>query len=255
MPYLIVKNSFAPKCPWYMNERSNVHSISYNRCNFDCEYCFFNNYRYTNEYVEYDTEQFKNLVNELIKTGNMFKFTGGEPTLNPRLMDDIKIVKDVGGKVFLDTNASNNKIIEALLREKLVDLFGISIKGLTMEEAVSRSRVKNHRIVWDNVHDSIDQIAKSGQKLIITYVCYEDFSIEKLVDFSEMFVAYDGVYLKVNNYQPDVHFKKINDKPKDREQLEKILSQFVKDYPVWKDRIVLVGGKDAVYNQKKIRVY
>lgn len=52
MSYLVVPGSFAPKCPKYAKGRTsqNVHSISYHRCNFNCEFCFFKYYKHTNNY-------------------------------------------------------------------------------------------------------------------------------------------------------------------------------------------------------------
>lgn len=47
----------------------------------------------------------------------MFKFTGGEPCLNIYLEEELQIVKQNNGIVFLDTNGSLPAIVEKLLKK------------------------------------------------------------------------------------------------------------------------------------------
>ena len=84
MSYEIIANRFAPKRLDMPSEKFNVnsHSICYNRCNFRCPFCDFRE-RPEENYLEFTDDEFKHLVEQLIKKGNNFKFTGGEPTLNP----------------------------------------------------------------------------------------------------------------------------------------------------------------------------
>ncbi|MCI7796802.1 MAG: radical SAM protein, partial [Lachnospiraceae bacterium] len=127
--------------------------------------------------MEFSADEFRQLVTDLMPRGSTFKFTGGEPTLNPSLARDLAIAKSLGCTTFLDTNGSSPGIIRKLIQENLVDLFGISLKGLSAEEAVRRSGVNNRKLCWDNVLESIDFIAnRSSCDVIVTYVCYEDFS-------------------------------------------------------------------------------
>lgn len=249
MPYLIVPSSFAPKCPKYIEGESprNVHSISFCKCNFNCEFCFFHYYIDTNNYIDYSPEQFKTLASDLIIRGNMFKFTGGEPTLNPNLEQDLSIIKKIGGKCFLDTNGSNPKIIRRLVDQELVDLFGISLKGLSSEEAMHRSRVKNRKTCWDNVLESLSIISNSSNcDLIVTYVCYEDFSMEMLLNFSIILEQYSNTFLKINNFQPNPDHPTPGLKPKNQNELERLISEFVVKRPKWKNRITIVDGPKAV---------
>lgn len=257
MSYLVVPGAFAPKCPKYAKGElpTNVHSISYCKCNFNCEFCFFKYYKDTNKYIDYSEEQFECLVRELLPSGNMFKFTGGEPTLNSDLIRDLLIVKKMGGLCFLDTNGSSPKIVRDLLERKLIDLFGISLKGLTAQEAMGRSGVRNSKHCWDNVLESMSLISDNPTcELIVTYVCYDDFELNDLIAFSDILEKYDGVYLKINNYQPNRDYPTPGLKPKSPSLLHNILKEFLVAYPMWKDRITLVDGPKAVSELKEVKL-
>ncbi len=255
MAYLVVPGSFAMKCSRFVTgeEPQNAHSISYCRCNFDCEFCFFKYYQPTNRYEEFTAETFEAMVRRLLPEGQVFKFTGGEPALNPDLRRDLKIVKRLGGITFLDTNGSMPERILPLMEEGLVDLFGISLKGLSAEEAVRRSGGRPGKICWDNVLFSIGQIAVHPScDVIVTYVCYDAFRAETLEAFGEILSRYPKVYLKINNYQPNREHPTPGLSPKDPAELVKILMTFVDKNPQWKGRVTLVPGPQAVEQFSKV---
>ncbi|MCR5523879.1 MAG: radical SAM protein [Clostridia bacterium] len=255
MSYLVVPGSFSPKCPLYVKNDfpTNVHSISYCKCNFMCEFCFFKYYKNTNKYINYSAEQFELLVNQLLSKGKMFKFTGGEPTLNKNLIRDLYIVKKAGGECFLDTNGSSPQIIKQLLELKLISLFGISLKGLSASEATKRSGIDNQGICWDNVIKSMSLISENSScNLIVTYVCYDNFNLEKLIGFSKILENFNNVYLKINNFQPNLDHPTPGLLPKDPTDLRQIIKLFLKDYPSWKNRITLVDGPKAVSDIKEV---
>lgn len=252
MSYLIIKNSFAMKCSAF-RENENAHSISYNKCNYDCEYCAFHYYKLSNNYLEYDTYEFKRIVENLLCSGSVFKFTGGEPTLNPRLYDDIKIVKELGGTVFLDTNASRPRVVQQLAEDNLVDLFGISLKGLSAEETNTRTGLKPELHVFDKTINTIKMLTNDlGKKTIVTYVCYDDFMLRDLTRFSELLSGLNSVHLKINNYQPDAHHKARDRKPIDNKKLINLLKVFVNKYPEWEGRVTIVPDKSAVENMDNV---
>ncbi len=55
--------------------------------------------------------------------------TGGEPTLQPDLPDFIKKIKDLGFLIKIDTNGTNPKMVNKLLKEKLLDYVAVDYKG------------------------------------------------------------------------------------------------------------------------------
>ena len=80
MGYLIVPNFYAPKCSKYVESENptNIHALSYDKCNFNCNYCVFAYRQQETTYRDYDIDVFREKAKELMKKGNSFKFTGGE---------------------------------------------------------------------------------------------------------------------------------------------------------------------------------
>jgi len=54
---------------------------------------------------------------------------GGEPTIHQDLSDFVKKIKEKGFLVKLDTNGSNPKVLDDLIRNKLIDYVAMDIKG------------------------------------------------------------------------------------------------------------------------------
>ncbi len=56
--------------------------------------------------------------------------TGGEPTIHPDLPDFLSEIKAMGLETKLDTNGVHPRMIEHLLKQKLVDYFAMDVKHL-----------------------------------------------------------------------------------------------------------------------------
>lgn len=89
-------NFFAPKCADRdLNfDTRNSHAIANSACNFRCSFC-----KHGLKEVKPHLKLFgdyKKRVVELMGQGKMFKFTGGEPCMNPYLPEMIKVVKENG---------------------------------------------------------------------------------------------------------------------------------------------------------------
>ncbi len=99
-------------------------------CNFKCSYCHNPELVYTNMYQKTIPEEqvfafLESRKNQL----DAVVITGGEPTLQPDLIDFIKKVKSMDFSVKLDTNGSNPKILEQIINQKLVDFIAMDIKA------------------------------------------------------------------------------------------------------------------------------
>lgn len=254
MHYEIIPNKFAPK----RKDRSdsmttNSHSICYGKCNCNCIFCDFNK-RPESAYHDYDDEFFAEVIDVLMEKGNNFKFTGGEPTLNPSLERHIQIVKDKGGYVYLDSNGSNPQILEGLIQKGLVDVLGISLKGIDAEEALKTANIKNKTLIWDNVWETIDMASKYSDsvRLIVTLVFTQENREGRLTKFSNMLKKFPNVYMKINNLQRDDHQESLNIHSIEISSLHNEIEKFVDENEEWKNRVIYIPGADGVSNYDSI---
>lgn len=55
--------------------------------------------------------------------------TGGEPTIQPDIIEFIRKIKEMGYVVKLDSNGSNPHVLEKIIKERLVDFIAMDIKS------------------------------------------------------------------------------------------------------------------------------
>ena len=99
-------------------------------CNFRCPFCH-------NPVLIFDPEsqpaitetEFMHFLDH--RTGKLdgVVITGGEPTLQKDLPEFCRKVKAKGFAIKLDTNGSNPAVVEAMLKEHLIDAFGLDYKA------------------------------------------------------------------------------------------------------------------------------
>lgn len=202
MKYLIVPNFYAPKSPTYCEKfgSEKIHAVSYNQCNFKCAFCGFKKLKEENTYHDYSLEAFEQIVEKLIPYGLGFKFTGGEPTLNSGLLDSLRCVKKHGGAVLVDTNGSNYKMMRLACDENLIDVLGISLKGLNPEEAMKTSGINKRQLCWDNVLKTIHYVASSGKAdVLVTYAYCPTFKERNMQKNSNANIYYGALGKRENN--------------------------------------------------------
>lgn len=245
MGYRIIENAFAPKIKdnWEIFNYTNSHAIIVNYCNFNCCFCGVD-YAPENKYINYSLEEFQQVVLELMKKGKCFKFSGGEPTLNPRLREDLQIVKKSGGYVYLDTNGSCFDVVKELIDMNLIDVLAISLKGLDENEAIYNSGGMTKVLCWDNVWSTIDYAIQRNVKLVITYVCYNFINIDIVNRFAELF-SEKNVFLKLNNYHKN-YKKNCKFETIEENEIRKCVEQFLIKNPLWRNRMIIVDGEKAI---------
>lgn len=100
------------------------------KCNFRCPFC--HNSMLVLEPQNAEQIDFETVLSHLNKRKNILEgvcITGGEPTLNPKLTDLIRAIKDVGLLVKLDTNGYRPDILEKLFDDNLIDHIAMDIKS------------------------------------------------------------------------------------------------------------------------------
>ncbi len=161
-------------------------------CNFRCSYCQNSSLiLHKKEKGNFSEEEILDYLNLRKNVLDGIVISGGEPTVQPELINFIKKVKAIGLKVKLDTNGSNPKVLKELVSNKLVDYVAMDIKNsLDKYEIVAKCKV-NEKALKESI-----KILKNGSvdyefrtTLIKNYHTIDDVkSIYKLVKGSKYYI-------------------------------------------------------------------
>ncbi|MEA1971412.1 MAG: anaerobic ribonucleoside-triphosphate reductase activating protein [Thermodesulfobacteriota bacterium] len=128
-------------------------------CNFRCPYCHNPELVISSLYGEVmaDDEVFSFLEKRRGKL-DAVNITGGEPTLQPDLIEFIERIRSLGYMVKIDTNGSFPEVLRKLIDGKLLDYIAMDVKApLEKYEEVTGSS-----IAPENIAESIKLIMDSG---------------------------------------------------------------------------------------------
>lgn len=130
-------------------------------CNFRCGFCH-NPSLVHPELRQIDDEYSEENILNFLETRKGFLdalvITGGEPTLQPDLIDFIIKVRAMGFLIKLDTNGTDPKIVKELIDRKLVDFWAMDIKNAPSKYATTVCRP----VSLENIQKSIELIKNSG---------------------------------------------------------------------------------------------
>lgn len=99
-------------------------------CNFRCPFCHNKSLVFLDDQAE--TIDHQNILDYLSKRKGILDgvcVTGGEPLLYPNLKNCLKVFKEMGLEVKLDTNGTSPKALKELVDEGLVDYVAMDIKN------------------------------------------------------------------------------------------------------------------------------
>ena len=96
-------------------------------CNYDCFYC--HNREILDGSRLIDTQEVLDFVRKRAGLIDGFVISGGEPTMQPDLIDFIKLIKSLGYKVKLDTNGSDYRTVKEVIEDKLIDYIAVDLKA------------------------------------------------------------------------------------------------------------------------------
>lgn len=97
-------------------------------CDFACPFCHNGSLVKNNSTTLDANEIFEYLTNRK-KVLDAVVVSGGEPTLQPDLIDFLTRLKDFGLKIKLDTNGNNYDTLEFIVKNKLVDYVAMDVKN------------------------------------------------------------------------------------------------------------------------------
>ncbi|QEK11044.1 anaerobic ribonucleoside-triphosphate reductase activating protein [Crassaminicella thermophila] len=149
-------------------------------CNFRCPYC--HNSHIVKEAGKFiSEEEIFSFLNKRKKFIDAVCISGGEPTLYEELYGFIKKIKMEGFLVKLDTNGTNPKILEKLLKEGLIDYVAMDIKApFHKYEFVTKAKID-----IENIKMSIHIIKNANIDYEFrTTVCKELLTKEDLIEIA-----------------------------------------------------------------------
>lgn len=129
-------------------------------CNFACPFCHNSSLAKNDPNIADISPEF--ILEELAKKKAWLDgvvITGGEPCLYHDLFDFIKKIKDLGFKIKLDTNGYKYKVLETLIKQKLVDYIAMDIKA-PLNEKYNQATGKTVNI--SQIMKSIELLQNSG---------------------------------------------------------------------------------------------
>ena len=140
-------------------------------CNFRCPYCHNKQISFDFADVELmDEEAVFKLLDERKDFIDAISISGGEPTLQPDILDFCKKIKDRYGLLIkFDTNGSFPTVLKRAIDEKLVDYVALDIK-------TSFTRYKEHLgVEGEIIYKSYNIIKDSGIDYELRMTCFPEF--------------------------------------------------------------------------------
>ncbi|MFC1753422.1 anaerobic ribonucleoside-triphosphate reductase activating protein [Thermoproteota archaeon] len=131
-------------------------------CNFKCPFCQNPDLIEKSRYTSLETVEEQDFLEFLGKRKKWIEgvvISGGEPCFHKDLPDFMKKIKDKVFLVKLDTNGSYPKILEDIIKKKIVDFIAMDIKA-PLEKYKNSAGVSVRK---DNIKKSIKLVKEAGK--------------------------------------------------------------------------------------------
>ena len=205
---------------------NKVSCILFTRtCNFRCPFC----HNGLTLLEDFETEvPFDEIVSFLKKRQGILDgvvISGGEPTLMPDLAEKIRVIKDLGFLVKLDTNGSNPDILLDLLEEGLIDYVAMDIKNsIDKYDLTAGAKVNHERIL-----KSIEILKNSGIEYEFRTTLVKEFHTkEDMYEMGKMLEGCPNLYLQKFQISDGVINKNLHPVDEDlANNFVDILSQYI----------------------------
>jgi pyruvate formate lyase activating enzyme len=194
-------------------------------CNMRCTFCYnFGLVLHPEEFDEVPEDFVLNFLSENTDFLDGVCITGGEPTLQPDLVDFIKKIKALGLGVKLDSNGSNPKSLSQLLDQGLIDYIAMDVKAPLEAEKYSK-------LAGVNLNGSISDIKKSIQLIKASGVDHEFRTtvvpgVHTKADIEAISKSLAGANRYIlQKFQPHTRFEEMNkNEPQSDEEMEELAS-------------------------------
>ncbi|EKD58805.1 MAG: hypothetical protein ACD_56C00048G0006 [uncultured bacterium] len=129
-------------------------------CSFRCGFCHNPELVLPEKFPEMN-EMEKEFFEHLEKRKGKLEgvcITGGEPTIQPDIVEFIRKIKEMGYLVKLDSNGSNPNVLEKIIQEGLADYIAMDIKS----SPEKYSQVVGLKVDVEKIKKSVKMIMESG---------------------------------------------------------------------------------------------
>jgi pyruvate formate lyase activating enzyme len=155
--------------------------------------------------------------------------TGGEPTLQENLVDFIRIIKDMGFLVKLDSNGSKPKVLREIIGSKTIDYIAMDIKAPLKKY----SEIAGTDVNTDDIKKSIKLIMRSHldcefRTTVVKNQLYEEdfIKIGQMIKGAGLYVLQKFIPSKLN----DVRFlSKTTYSDEEFEKLKHLMQEYVEE--------------------------
>jgi len=149
-------------------------------CNFSCPYCH-NPDLASGPVTGSGSQDVQDIFTFLTSRKGLVDgvvITGGEPCLQPDLMDFIRKIKDMGFAVKLDSNGSRPRVLADLLSRSLVDYLAMDIKTApTLYPDIMNSSLR-----VDAIQESVDLIMATAPAYEFRTTCVRPFITKEIME-------------------------------------------------------------------------
>ena len=205
---------------------NKVSCILFTRtCNFRCPFC----HNGLTLLEDFETEvPFDEVISFLKKRQGVLDgvvISGGEPTLMPDLAEKLRVIKDLGYAVKLDTNGSNPDILQDLLDDGLVDYVAMDIKNSITKYDLTAGAKVNH----DKILRSIEILKNSGVEYEFRTTLIKEFHTkEDMYEMGKLLEGHPNLYLQKFQISDGVINKNLHPVDEDlANSFVDILSQYI----------------------------
>lgn len=197
-------------------------------CNFNCHYCYNPEMRKSVSGIE--EEDFFLFLEKRKGQLDAVVVTGGEPTVHKDLPEFIAKIKKLGFLVKLDTQGTNPRMVNDLIRSKLIDYVAMDIKGpLSKYEEITNCFVNKPAI-----KETIKILMSSGLDYEFrTTVVKDQLVVADFKEIGELIKDAKRYYLQAfvpsDNLNDKEFSKRVPPSQQELEEMKKTVTKYVKE--------------------------
>lgn len=182
-------------------------------CNFRCGYCHNPSLVLPglfNETEDIESEEILSYLNIRKQWIDGVVISGGEPTVHPDLPEFIKLVRNAGYRIKLDTNGSNPVMLKELVSAGLVDFVAMDIKTLLKSSAYYEITGSSSLRLIQRISESVSILRTSGVQYQFRTTLVPGFHTEEIVE--QLKKEFKGDPLVLQQFREGVTIEPLNDR-------------------------------------------